>query len=304
MLNLTDKVYTPLEESHLIDIPIDYSALSQLICKRRYQLNCVWGCESTDENLEFGKGGHYFLEMRGKQDNRPNTTLAMEILGRVKADQDKLLRMMSAWDSKYPPFPDPLLDLEGHPLVEWKFAFPYAVIANKYRIVLCGTVDRMFFQGKVLFFRDYKFLAGGSKYQQEKATNNYLASFQLPFYLYCLQYHLAPFFPPQIREALERGNVLGQYLLVWKNSIPTGFDETSTIRAWSRDEVEAVIHNGINEALPLHELESLAPAEGSLYYDACRICSFNGICLTQDPQRRLNIINKIPRRQYNPLHFR
>ena len=90
------------------DLPLDFSAISNLYCARAYQLACVKGIDSSSPATDFGGAVHKFVEARGLGDTRSAITICAELSTKYKAPLDKLIMCAVKLDLVYK-FGPPLL---------------------------------------------------------------------------------------------------------------------------------------------------------------------------------------------------
>ena len=285
----------------LIDIPVDFSALATLACGRKYQLACAMGLDTSSKDTNWGSGFHKYREARnmGCEEQVPNLVLPIAAEYKLEPPEaTKLLTAALSYDNTQPIIL-PARDNTNRPLVEWKFSFPY-LTTDKYRILLCGTVDFIYIK-RCLVFRDYKTTNKTRELDAHEAS--YIASFQIPFYLYCIQHHLAHLLGDQARDLAEAGHLYGEYQNIYKNFTPPKITESSPIRPWDREEVEAVLHPLIGKILSIHDRADMYPLEGTVT-GACKNCAFFNACLCYDDEQRDNMLANFPRRIYDPMKFR
>ena len=285
-----------------IDLLIDFSALRTLGCQRKYQLTCLQGLDTSSQDTAWGSAFHKYAEARQRGCNDPAHELVFACAKGFNLDDRELTRLLTTaqtWEAKVKPV-EPARDTDRNPLVEWKFSFPYMTV-NQYRIVLCGTVDLIYMANDWLLFRDYKTTAKASGLDQQLAE--YMSSFQIPFYLYCIQHHLAHLLEPEAADLAAAGRINGYYQMVYKSFTPAKISDSSPVLAWPREEIEAVLHPLIAQAVQIADYQTLAPASGTAT-GVCKNCSFFHVCLTKIPERRENLLAAFPRRVYNPMEFR
>ena len=286
----------------LTDILIDYSALRTLGCARKYQLTCLQGLDTSSKDTNWGSAFHKYAEARQRGCLDPAHILAFACGNAYElSDRDltQLLAVAQTWESNTK-LVTPVRDTDRNPLVEWKFSFPY-LTTDKYRVILCGTVDLIYQHNNWISFRDYKTTAKATGLDDQLAE--YMASFQLPLYLYALQYHLAHLLEPPAAELVAAGRLHGYYQMVYKSFTPARIKDSAPVLPWSRDRIEEVLHNLIAHAIHIADLTTLAPATGTAT-GACKNCPFFHICLTRDEERQTNQLKLFKRRVYNPMEFR
>lgn len=285
-----------------LDLLIDYSALRTLGCARKYQLTCLQGLDTSSKDTNWGSAFHKYAEARQRGCLDPAHVLAFQCGNAYELDDRELTKLLSVvmtWEAQVK-LVEPVRDLDRNPLIEWKFSFPY-LTTEKYRIVLCGTVDLIYTQNDWLIFRDYKTTAKASGLDNQLAE--YMASFQIPFYLYALQYHLAHLLEPGAGELAAAGRLHGVYQMIYKSFTPAKITNSAPVIAWSKDHIESVLHTLIAQAIQIADLTELAPATGTAT-GVCKNCSFFHICLARDHEKQTNLLNLFKRRVYNPMEFR
>lgn len=284
------------------DLLIDFSALSTLVCGRRYQLTCVRGFDSSSPDTNFGSAFHRFAELRGKGDKTPVIELCTQISAEFSVEPGKLLMLCAQFDSKFK-FPEILTDKDGKPLVEWKFAQRIGTLRG-YNIVLCGTVDLLSMNKSNLVITDYKTTAATGN-AAERIVGEYVTSFQLPFYIFMLHKYLWQYLPEPLSGAASSLSIAGQYLMAYHSLTPAKFEYTApiTLHANALHSYEELLFNLINKAIDIHERAALYPPEGMMY-KVCPKCPFNHLCIMKDEERLLNVLNTYPTKQYDPTNFR
>lgn len=291
----------------LIDIPIDFSALSNLYCIRKYQLNCVRGIDSSSAETNFGNAAHGFFEARNKGDTTPAGVIIPALAAKYNvadpAAITKLMLVAVGFDQQK--HPAPLVDTANKPMAEYKFSWPWAVV-GRYRIVLCGTMDLLFCQDmRFLVIRDYKTTAAVGA-PAANIVAGYTSSTQLDFYAYALHKFLYQFLPAPFDEMALALKITGQYLMVYKSLASPRFEPTPfcQITAYSIDQIEQLLALLVPRAIAAHEMSRLAPAEGAAY-KLCPKCSYHTqFCIRRTEDEILAEVNKYPIRQYDPTNFR
>jgi len=197
----------------MYDIPIDFSALSNLYCARKYQFSCVRGIDGSSKETRFGNACHAYFEARNKGDQRQVMEILMPLISTWQidpVDQTKLTLICILFDQLKNP--KPIVDTANNPLAEYKFSWPWRTY-GKYRIVLCGTMDLVYRHDNFLVIRDYKTcVALGASLDKKIAEYN--ASLQLHFYAYALHKFLYQFLDDTAADMALRLAVTGQYTMV------------------------------------------------------------------------------------------
>jgi hypothetical protein len=287
------------------DIPVDFSALSIAYCARRYQFSCVRGVDSSSPDTDFGNAAHALFEARNRGDTRPITDIGIPLSEKwqlSQADTTKLMLCGIGFDQQKNPLP--IIDTANTPLVEYKFSIPYATVGN-YRIVLCGTMDLVYCQdNKFLVIRDYKTCAALGP-AADKIVASYTSSLQLQFYAYAIYKYLHAFLPTEYADMALRLAITGEFMMVYKSAPIPKFDRTPFMQVtpYTIQSTEAVINMLIPKLIAIHELDTIAPPEGSVY-KLCNKCPYYNLCLCKDEHALLNSLAKIPVKQYDPTNFR
>lgn len=286
----------------MIDIPLDFSAISQLYCARAYQLSCVRGIDGTGDAAAFGNAVHKYLEYKALGKVSSVLALCTELAAKYNCDLTKLLMVATKADASLT-FDPPILDTCGTPLVEYKFSIPYKVVGD-YRIVLCGTVDRIYLRDKVLLFQDYKTTAATGA-AGERITSEYVTSMQLPFYLYIIHKYLHHFLPSPLDELAYTRKICGYYTMIYHSLVPPKIENTVSINLTDADVlyIEELIDLCIPKMIAVHQRQTLCPPEGSLY-KMCPKCNFKNLCIVKENDRLIELINRQPTRIYDPTNFR
>lgn len=284
------------------DLPLDFSAISQLYCARAYQLSCVKGIDSSSPATDFGGAVHKFVEARGLGDTRSAIVICSELSTKYKAPLDKLIMCAVKIDLVYK-FGPPLLDTQSTPLIEYKFSIPYREV-DGYNIILCGTIDRIEYRNNCLVFPDWKTTACTGA-ALERAMSEYANSFQLPFYLYIIHKYLSKFLPPDLEKAALSLNMSGIYRYICHSFNPVDIRESSEIYLSPEDilYIEELIDYCIPKMISIHKRNTLCPPEGSIY-KMCPKCNFRDLCAIRNHDRLIDTINKQPTRKYDPTNFR
>lgn len=282
------------------DLPIDSSALSELVCSRRYQLRCLYGLTVSNEDLSFGSAAHKWIELRDRQQPKDAIELGMEY---KLADVAKLLVVTQS----IPVLNTPIAyDNEGKPLIEWKLAIPYKQLPDC-NVHLLATIDRVDHVNEYVRILDYKTTG---KVRLDEVMNEYAMRLQVYFYLWLVMKYGYKFLSPEASEAVQNGKVFGQICLIGKNTNPVRIQNSVPymLPADMMDEIERLVDDSIDKArVILHNATQgiIADREGFLY-GACKGCAYNVICLTNDTQRQLEYMAGWPRETtpYDPMKFR
>lgn len=288
----------------MIDIPLDFSAISQMSCRRRYQLTCVYGIDASNEYSMFGSAFHKYAEYKLKGIYNPVNIIqdVLDLATQFKVDFSALLICCTIFNQQVK-LPPPLVDIFDEPMIEYKFSFPIMVI-GKYRIILCGTSDYVYATDKCIFFVDWKTtLATGATL--ERFIDSYVTSLQIPLYLYVFHKYLHQFLPPSVAALAQALKLSGQYVMVEKSYTPPRIVNTNPIALYPHQvaQIEELITIAAHRMVEIHERNTLYPPEGSMYKE-CNKCHYNSLCVVKDPDRQQEILNAYPRRQYDPTNFR
>lgn len=286
----------------MLDIPLDFSALSKLYCRRAYQLACVRGIDQSGPAAMFGNAVHKYQELKAKHNTNGVLATCSEIAARYNTDLSKLVTVCATLDTQFQ-FPPPDKDTTDELLIEYKFSIPYMEV-GKYRIVLCGTIDRLYMPADILIFQDWKTCAATGAAANKKMME-YVTSFQLPFYLYIVHKYLHQFLAPKMAEAARNLRIRGHYTMIYHSILPPKIEDSPSVFITEADiiHIEHLIQYAISKIIPIHEATALEPPEGTLY-KLCPQCSFNSICAIKDHDRLLATINSLPTRIYDPTNFR
>lgn len=285
-----------------VDLLIDFSALRTLGCERKYQLTCLQGLDTSSKATNFGSAFHKYAEARQRGCQDPAPVLVVQCAQPYSLDDRETTRLLSTamvWDQRAA-YVEPVRDIDRNPLVEWKFSFPY-LTTPCYRIVLCGTVDLVYIENDWIQFRDYKTTAKATGLDSQLAE--YESSFQIPFYLYALQHHLAHLLEPRAHELLTSGRLSGHYQMIYHSFTPAKVADSSPVLPWTKEAIESVLHPLIANAIKIADYPHLAPPTG-MATGVCKNCDYLPACRTKDTERQMNMLNLYPRRVYNPMEFR
>lgn len=296
-----------------IDVMVDNSSISTNSCSRRYQLQCVWGCEvPAGVDASFGNAVHRILEYFVLE---PEASLErkMEIIMESGAKYgvyttEKLQRVGLCAEQALKKLPPVLKSPLGRPLVENKFKVYYKrVVVNyqAYNIYLTGTIDYTGSDGRQLVFFDYKTFAG--KAANDKLTE-YALKFQMPFYSWVSWKFGDQVYGPGVAADLSKANKMrGHYMLISHN-LPMPEFRTSIGYAYSAnyfEEVVVVVDDAIDDMLETWSRPAEMPAiRDGMTNDSCKYCYFKAACITRDPVREAAFVNRLQRKPYDPLSFR
>lgn len=290
----------------MIDIPVDFSALSILACGRRYQLSCVKGVDGSSDATDLGNACHAFFEARNKGVTNPVGELAPVLAKKWNLPPPlttKLMLASLAFDQK--PQPVPIVDTANNPLAEYKFSIPIATVDDTYRIVLCGTMDLVYCKSnEFLVIRDYKTTqALGTA--ADNIVASYTSSLQLPFYAYALHKYLHAFLPDAYADMALSLKLSGEFMMIYLSAAYPKFDPTppAVINQSIIQSVEELIYLSIPKIISIHKRQSIYPPEGSLY-KLCNKCNYYQHCLEKDTDELTRRINMLPTRPYDPTNFR
>ncbi len=288
----------------MFDIPLDFSALSNLYCGRRYQLSCVRGIDSSSPDTDFGNACHAYFEARNKGSTSLMTDLVPPLISKWKVNEPtKFWLIANGFDTQNRPAP--IVDTANNPLAEYKFSIPYATVNNKYRIILCGTMDLVYCESsKFLVIRDYKTTkALGSPAQ--KIVDSYTSSLQLPFYGFALYKYLHAFLCNEHADMALSLKITGEFQMIYASAPVPKFDRTPycQINADTIAAVEQLIQLSIPKLIAIHEYPDIYPPEGSMY-KLCPKCPYHNICQLPTAEQVMTAVKSYPVRQYDPTNFR
>lgn len=287
-------------------IPIDFSAISTLHCPRRYQWTCVTGYDTSNEHAAFGSAVHIMLEQIAKGTltiaNTMDVVMATGNRFQLPPPSIGKLVLIASQFLTSESIPAPARLATGAPAVEFKFAFDW-LETDEFIFVLCGTIDLVTVTSAgYVMLEDYK--TSNHCRDLDKVEAGYLASVQLPIYMFALR-HLAHLFDGPTQVAIDTG-LMGRYRMIYHNFTPPKVRYTSPVAAWADADLTALL-------VPMAErmyrvwrtAPDLWPPEGRAV-GACQklSCPFSDACLAPDEHYRTGILASFKRRAYNPLEFR
>lgn len=288
----------------MFDIPLDFSALSNLYCGRRYQLSCVRGLGSSSADTDFGNACHAYFEARNKGVTSSIAELIPPLISKWNvSDPTKLWLVANGFDTQQRP--SPIIDTANSPLAEYKFSIPYATVNDKYRIILCGTMDLVYCESaRFLVIRDYKTTKAMGAAAQ-KIVDSYTSSLQLPFYAFALHKYLHAFLSAEHAEMALSLKLTGEFQMVYASAAVPKFDRTpyTQITADTLDNVEQLIKLAIPKIIAIHEHRTIYPPEGSMY-KLCPKCPYYNLCMLPSNEAIITHVSQQPVKQYDPTNFR
>ncbi len=309
----------------------DNSANSELRCPRRAQLKLMLGLHTpADRNMLFGSAFHRAVESLSKwelpaTDTAParsfNSDIYMldgthNVLAIVQdacveaaahynlqgLDEDKLALIVRKFYLEKQ-IPKPVLDLNGRPAVEIKFA--YELGRDNPPIYLCGTIDNLTVEklGNTyyLIITDYKSTSHKSPSHHLKG---YMLDSQLPFYLWFLYHFRHTILPPELLSLPLAARIRGIYV----DMSPVYFADSDVITMSPRvmQDMDEIINDSVALFKNIHNLTArnqLAPKLG-IARGACKNCDFSHICIMHNEERERTAIAVAPKRVYDPAKFR
>jgi hypothetical protein len=279
------------------DLMLNATALSRLACDRRYQVQCLWGYDiPSSPEAGFGSEFHKFAEYLEANERSPEIDL-VEYFTKVNPSQDKSLMKLCHYYSQVNPF-------KGIPplALEYKFAFPYLETSD-YRIILCGTIDRIDMEDGNVRIIDRK-TSRETKIQD--VLSRYELHIQIPFYQWIVSNFLTDFLSEKAQTAIRKNRIIGQYHGIFLSFNPVKF-ELGKIIALTYD-MEKDINNMISLAaarmIELHKLGSTLATPTGMAHQACRYCLLNNLCITRNHRDILRFLEGLTPKPYDPRTWR
>lgn len=285
----------------------DNSALSTLLCKRKFQLVVLEGLYGPSEpSKAFGDAFHKAVELIDKG-GEINASVLTATEGHDNVDIGKLLSTVTLFKTtvKLPP---PII-IKDVPAIEYKVSYNYGNFINdrgiNIEVDLALTIDRLYIDNGRLIICDYKTGAAFNENSVRTTQSDYELSFQLPFYTYALL--KSGVLPPEYNELLLNNQYHTEIIFAFYNSIPPLFKKvrypTFPVDFLHR-EVPFIINNKVLEAIKISQLDTPAPHDGMCVYKACHYCQFKPACLSMGTAKEDEYLSRFERREYNPLTFR
>lgn len=295
-----------------MDIILDNSALSLLYCKRRFQLTVLRGLKAdASEPLQFGSAFHKVIEYTDKGAS------VIESIKRVQEeildiDLDLLMKATLYFNQRGTPRHE-AIEIDGNKAIEVKFKWLYKqiILSNGQiaNIYLCGTIDRIELDttNDILIIRDFKTAGDPTEYLAKKKLDDYMMSFQLPFYVFALFY--GNILPPKYQAYLKDRRYRVEFTFVFYNIKPEPQTKDLIRQAFPDDfihnEVPLIINNRAIEAANIMTFgDKSAPHDGMNVYKGCTFCPYKIACLCMGTEREEEFLARFTQEEYNPLNFR
>lgn len=291
-------------------LQLDNSALSTLVCDRRFELTVLDGLHTlSDREAAFGDAYHKCLEHLDKG-VEPVTVVNKVFADAPSVDKTRLLKTLVQFklSHKFPP----ALVINGAPMIEYKFSFPYTTrtLANGENLFinLAGTMDRSYIDpdNDQLVILDYKTSVVATDYLIAKTKSEYEMAFQLPFYTYAAYHGI---FPAEYKAYIDARRYRTELHIAFYNAalpfhkiVRPAFNEY-----YFNVIIPQVIENRINHIVNIitSKPASVAAAyTGFNIYGACRTCQFRPACQVAGTSREQELLSRYNRREYNPMNFR
>lgn len=294
---------------------LNASALKRSACDQMFAYNCVDGLVSDEyiEYFTFGKALHKFAEMYTRAQAEKPMADFMELsmppliaaVTQYEAengqDTARLRASCMAYEDIIAQLGHPL-EVAGKAMVENWFEIPYN------GVILCGTVDRIGFDGKWIDVYDYK---SSRKWDQEKLLLEYEKSTQFPFYVNAVMRWPEAFCTdPAFVAAAKAGNIRMNIVPCFINRKDKNKEMAPQWRIgppiWytrkQLDEYMALLDAFIPSIIAIYRLGY--GMKNGWISDLCRTCPFTTLCHEADPESAAVIRKEMfKQKDYNPKHY-
>ena len=285
----------------MIDLFLNATAITRQACRRRYQVQCLWGYDlPSSPEAGFGSEFHMFAEYMAKNPDADT----MDYFTQVGQTKDRDVIKLCLYYHSFNPFKGyPILtDSQGVLTAEYKFAFPYAVYED-YRIILCGTIDRIDLDDGVIRVIDHK---TARSVKIKDVLTEYEMHFQIPFYLWIFKNFLLQGFPKDIQDAVNSGKFYGQYNGVFLSFEPVKFELSKPISLTADLDasVKRMVDLAIDTSLQIcPDSVELEPPTG-MVTQSCKYCLLNKLCPTHQDKDIYQFLKGLTSKPYDPRTWR
>lgn len=285
-----------------IDIFLNSTAMSRLRCDRWYQVSCAWGYEGhAGPGAEFGSEFHNYAEYSAKAGE---TADFIKYFTELNPGLSKPLQKLCIYYQQMDPFKgsEIVSDSASTPGVEYKFAFPYAENED-YRIIICGTIDRIDYEDGTLRVVDHK---TSRNTKTKDVLREYELHLQVPFYMWVLKNYLSHLFPDGVSTKLAANDFIGRYHGVFLSFDPVKFELGNLIRLTPDMEVavKEMVAAAAARMIAIHKLgDKLAPPTG-MPHEACKHCHLINLCVTRNNADIYRYLSSQTSKPYDPRLWR
>jgi len=291
------------------DIVLDNSALSLLSCRRKFQLTVIEGLHTPASTLAaFGDAFHKAVELIDK--GMPADEAYHESVARAETPFDKLKLLTVLTCYKATQKPVDAITINGKKAIEYKFKWHYGTYVTdtgkRINVHLAGTIDRIYLDGDILVFLDFKTAADYSPDKQKAKVDDYAMAFQLPWYVYNMW--KSGLLPTEYLKKLENHLYRTEIIFAFHTPSPPMFRRLTHgpfNDHFIHHEVPLIINNKIADAIKISQLgNAKAPHDGMCVYKACTYCPYRPGCLSMGSEKEEEFVSRFERKPYNPLMFR
>lgn len=302
-------------------INVDASALKESACRRRLFLNVVMGYREATQysDVEFGSAFHEFIKVMKETNDTACAILAtkkrFDVPMKIKQKKQYMTETfllntcLHYWTNWLMQDQYETIKLDGKPMVEVKFSYPY-YSDDVVEINLCGTIDDISLHKHGTFgLRDYKTT---SLYDQSSYLSGYALSPQLMFYRMLISYY-ARSYPSSIFAEMDRRNVgcfIDAIFLAGKDKPPEyKRSEVFLFKPAQMLEFEQLIHKRVMELVEdIKTYRDVLPPREGMINGACITiygqCKFFAACLQEENDLTMMMLNRqYIQRKYDPLSF-
>ena len=283
------------------DIFLNATAMSRLRCDRQYQVTCAWGYEGqAGASAEFGSAFHSYAEYSAKAGDNADF---IEYFTKLAPGLSKPLQKLCVYYQQTNLFAaNPVVIASDAPGVEYKFAFPYAENED-YRIILCGTIDRIDLEGSTLRVVDHK---TSRNTKTKDVLREYELHLQVPFYMWVLKNYLSHLFPEDIQAKLAANDFIGRYHGVFLSFDPVKFELGNLIRLTPDMEgaVKEMIAAAAARMVAIHKLGDNLALPTGMPHEACKHCHLANLCVTRNNADVYRYLASQTSKPYDPRTWR
>lgn len=287
---------------------LDNSALSLLHCKRKFQLTVLQGLAKSEEESKATGSAFHTLQEHLDKGASVDEACAATAAKHSDISIEVPLRAVTLYRAatKLPP----ALTIAGAPAIEHKFFFKYGDFltpnsSSPIEVYLCGTIDRIYLDGDILVFLDYKASAAVQPAHQERIMDSYLMAFQLPFYIWAM--YQSGTLPAELTEHIKTGRYRSELHFIFYNAEPPRIRKqrrSSFPYEFLFQEVPHIVNTKIRQAIEISSIPSAAPRDGMNVYNACSYCQFKPACMEVGTEKEIEYLSRFPVKHYDPMSFR
>lgn len=302
-------------------IRLDASALKESSCSRRLVWTTVDGYreEKNSNDIEFGSAFHEFIKVM-KETNGNYAEATMAAVNRYNVPmyiKDRRKDYMTAqylqvlcfkyWEQYVAKDQFETVVIDGKPLVELKFSYPYYV-DDEVEVSLCGTIDDVCKHRHGTYaIRDYKTT---SVYKKDEYLSGYALSPQLMFYRMVVSLY-AKTYPDSIFAQINKHGfscfIEGVFLQGATKEPEFKRSELFIYTPEQMNEFQKLVDRKVRQLVELVKAGVVPDREGMIN-GACQTvygpCKFAIACKQQTSVGVGHMLNRFfIKREYNPLAF-